>query len=387
MGEKKHNNTEKSTKNKSKGEGNLNETSKMNKRDNTSLSTQPSAQQGRVKRSSSVVQESNKGTGSNKRPKKERSTMEVQSVPSSSTTPTTPPPSSSSSSTSPSTTPTKKQKRCTRKTKKPVEYKPSPPPPVPLPVQESDIPVDWSGFFDCPEDWNEYAFGDIDPILDNVFIFPTKTPLGRAFKYHDYKEFQDYKERIHNTFGRDIVYCVDLSATRYPRYGTGDLSVSTEYKRFKTTPQAIPSDEQVDEFCQYIDSCREKDPDAIILVHCTHGINRTGYFLVHYLVKRFGLSVDLALATFAVCRKVALYDALLIETLFEKLGGKDCEMFKLPQYPRPNYDIKKEHKYNRVIQQRVSNNPLKSSFVPYGMQPKCKNIAWLREIVDRNKTI
>jgi hypothetical protein len=125
----------------------------------------------------------------------------------------------------------------------------------------------------------------------------------------------------------------------------------------KTTPQAIPSDDLVDRFCKHIDGIRQDDPDALIMVHCTHGVNRTGYFLVHYLVTRFNISVELALAVFALSRGVALYDAELIEALFEKLGGKNCRMYAKAWYPRFDESESKKLKYDDLIQQRIRDNP------------------------------
>lgn len=44
------------------------------------------------------------------------------------------------------------------------------------------------------------------------------------------------------------------------------------------------------------------DPDALVGVHCTHGLNRTGYFICHYMVDRLDMSPDDAIAKFEAAR-------------------------------------------------------------------------------------
>ncbi|KAI3383956.1 hypothetical protein SNEBB_006865 [Seison nebaliae] len=47
----------------------------------------------------------------------------------------------------------------------------------------------------------------------------------------------------------------------------------------------IPSDELVDTFIEIIDKFHKDNPDTYVLIHCLHGLNRTGYFICRYLIK------------------------------------------------------------------------------------------------------
>ena len=38
----------------------------------------------------------------------------------------------------------------------------------------------------------------------------------------------------------------------------------------------VPTEEQVAEFFNIVDDTLKKKPEAVIFIHCTHGINRTG---------------------------------------------------------------------------------------------------------------
>ena len=49
-------------------------------------------------------------------------------------------------------------------------------------------------------------------------------------------------------------------------------------------------------------------PGECVAVHCTHGINRTGFFVVTYLVECCGMHVEEAIAAFAAARSPGIWD-------------------------------------------------------------------------------
>ncbi|VDM00274.1 unnamed protein product [Schistocephalus solidus] len=51
-----------------------------------------------------------------------------------------------------------------------------------------------------------------------------------------------------------------------------------------------------------IDEVREKFPTGLIAVHCTHGINRTGYLICRYLIDHLDWPPEDALEEFALAR-------------------------------------------------------------------------------------
>lgn len=81
----------------------------------------------------------------------------------------------------------------------------------------------------------------------------------------------------------------------------GDIS----YYKFPTVSKQPPTKDEVCAFIELIDRIRSgrKDGDkALIGVHCHYGFNRTGFFLVSYLIEKEGYKVQDAIDTFERAR-------------------------------------------------------------------------------------
>ena len=66
------------------------------------------------------------------------------------------------------------------------------------------------------------------------------------------------------------------------------------------------SAERTLELCKNIDDSKEI---PVLLVHCTHGLNRTGLFICNYLVKKCGMDPEEAIKLFEEARGYSMkYD-------------------------------------------------------------------------------
>jgi protein tyrosine phosphatase len=131
--------------------------------------------------------------------------------------------------------------------------------------------------------------------------------------------------------GRNITAIIDVSGTSHPfKYYTQQSigKLKLKYKKVTTKPRETITDDMVNNFCSLVDTCFSNKPNTYILVHCTHGVNRTGFYICNYLVRMLSIPVHIALAYFAISRQVALYDPFLIELLFEMNKQKDSEMYR-----------------------------------------------------------
>ncbi|PNS13935.1 hypothetical protein CAC42_1426 [Sphaceloma murrayae] len=76
-----------------------------------------------------------------------------------------------------------------------------------------------------------------------------------------------------------------------------------EYHKFPTVSKLPPTVDEVRTFISLIDSLRakmrEEGVDGVIAVHCHYGFNRTGFFVVAYLIERLGMRLPDALNLFA----------------------------------------------------------------------------------------
>ncbi|KAF4552536.1 Alpha/beta hydrolase-like protein 3 [Elsinoe fawcettii] len=79
-----------------------------------------------------------------------------------------------------------------------------------------------------------------------------------------------------------------------------------EYHKFPTVSKLPPTVDEVRSFISLIDSLRtklkESNTDGVIAVHCHYGFNRTGFFIIAYLVERLGSRLQDALELFAETR-------------------------------------------------------------------------------------
>ncbi|KAG8440861.1 hypothetical protein GDO86_006555 [Hymenochirus boettgeri] len=83
---------------------------------------------------------------------------------------------------------------------------------------------------------------------------------------------------------------IDLTCTtRY--YSPEELPKSLKYAKIFTAGQEVPNDQNIYEFKNVVKQFLEEnsDNDKLIGVHCTHGLNRTGYLVCRYLIDVLGM--------------------------------------------------------------------------------------------------
>nr|GMD51183.1 mRNA-capping enzyme-like isoform X1 [Ipomoea batatas] len=78
---------------------------------------------------------------------------------------------------------------------------------------------------------------------------------------------------------------------------------------------------------------RQKHSKKYILVHCTHGHNRTGYMIVHYLMRTLPISVTQAIQIFAESRPPGIYKSDYIDALYTFYHEKKPETVVCPPTP------------------------------------------------------
>jgi pimeloyl-ACP methyl ester carboxylesterase/protein-tyrosine phosphatase len=153
-----------------------------------------------------------------------------------------------------------------------------------------------------------------DPIgpADKPIFRPMKT-LREADDVHCPKEFVAKWSHI-------IKDVVDISKDQ-PVYDPRGLErAGVQYHKFPTVSKVPPTGEEVSSFIQLIDEIRERrkaaGDDSLIGVHCHYGFNRTGYFIVCYLVERCGFGVKEATEAFAAARPNGIRHSHFLDRLY-----------------------------------------------------------------------
>lgn len=189
------------------------------------------------------------------------------------------------------------------------------------------IPDGWIG---CP------AVGQ--PLAN---LIPSKVPLGESFNdcippgsRYSVKQVL-HQQRV---LMRELGLVIDLTNTsRY--YHPSDWSTKG-IKHFKIACKgrdAVPDNESVNIFVyealRFFHNHKQSGQNKYILVHCTHGHNRTGFMIVNYLVRIQGLTVKEALQRFAAARPPGIYKQDYIDALFRFYHERKPETMLYPSTP------------------------------------------------------
>ncbi|BET02001.1 dual specificity phosphatase 11 (RNA RNP complex 1-interacting) [Nesidiocoris tenuis] len=112
-------------------------------------------------------------------------------------------------------------------------------------------------------------------------------------------------------------WTIDDLVKRYPNIGLViDLTLTTRYYNYEhlltrgvdyckiaCPGRVLPSEHLVSRFFAAIDTYIETHPGGeLVGVHCTHGVNRTGYMIARYLIQRMGFDLDKAIGCISKAR-------------------------------------------------------------------------------------
>ena len=170
-------------------------------------------------------------------------------------------------------------------------------------------------------------------------VAPAKAPLGRRFvsggavppelSFTPADVFDDFASK-----GMRLGLVLDLTNTGryYDPAEWGSRGVAHQ-KIFCPPRGRVPHPESVNHFCFEMLRFTSKFPQDFVLVHCTHGFNRTGFMLCSWMVRYGGISVAEAVAKFAQARPPGIYKDDYIEELFRYNHERRPANLKCPPVP------------------------------------------------------
>jgi protein-tyrosine phosphatase len=113
----------------------------------------------------------------------------------------------------------------------------------------------------------------------------------------------------------EISAVIDISHDN-PVYDPAGLEANgIPYHKFPTVSKQPPQPEEVHTFVELVDKIRSENHSGLITVHCHYGFNRTGFFLVSYLIERCGYRVEDAIEEFMQKRPPGIRHSHFIDTL------------------------------------------------------------------------
>uniref|UniRef100_L2G766 Dual specificity phosphatase n=1 Tax=Colletotrichum fructicola (strain Nara gc5) TaxID=1213859 RepID=L2G766_COLFN len=170
-------------------------------------------------------------------------------------------------------------------------------------------------------------------------VVPVSLPIGPKGKPAVFRAMKTLREAddVHcpaefvKNWGKIIKDVVDISHDQ-PVYDPRSMEKGgIRYHKFATVSKVPPSEGEVAHFVALVDKLREEQKkraeeegweavngeNQVIGVHCHYGFNRTGYFIVCYLVERCGLGVQEAIDTFAEARPNGIRHSHFLDKLHQ----------------------------------------------------------------------
>ncbi|XP_030365940.1 RNA/RNP complex-1-interacting phosphatase [Strigops habroptila] len=182
-----------------------------------------------------------------------------------------------------------------------------------------------------PDRWTEYI--PLGRRIPGTRFIAFKVPLKKSFdrNLHPEERFSphDLIKKIKEQ-KEELGLIIDLTyTTRY--YGPEELPASIFYSKILTMGHEIPNRHTVSQFkCVVKQFLRDnKNNDKLIGVHCTHGLNRTGYLVCRYLIDVEGMEANTAIELFNRARGHPIERINYIQHLQQRPVKKICGLNRL----------------------------------------------------------
>ncbi|PAV90627.1 hypothetical protein WR25_12197 [Diploscapter pachys] len=168
--------------------------------------------------------------------------------------------------------------------------------------------------------------------MEGTRFLPFKTPLDRSFfvgkpNIHEDEHFDvDSLIRLARENGKRIGLVIDLTNTSRYYDKTDWEKHDVQYVKLNCPGHEVDGrDDIVEKFNTIVEDfvTNSENDGKLIGVHCTHGLNRTGYLICRYLIDKLNWTAAAAISAFEVARKHPIERAAYKAKLYEaeaKLG-------------------------------------------------------------------
>ncbi|AVA31221.1 ptp [Oxyplax ochracea nucleopolyhedrovirus] len=152
-----------------------------------------------------------------------------------------------------------------------------------------------------PDEWHDYT--QCGNVIKDTNIICFKVPLkSEMFKYiTDDNDIWTVEKLIKQipTLGAVI----ELNDADKQYYQNEEIKLAgLLYKKINVASRVLPNQNLVNDFIDTMEKFIKKCPGMLIGVHCTHGVNRTGFMVCNYLIRKKGLSPLQAINRFEKAR-------------------------------------------------------------------------------------
>uniref|UniRef100_A0A8C3QMJ5 RNA/RNP complex-1-interacting phosphatase n=1 Tax=Cyanoderma ruficeps TaxID=181631 RepID=A0A8C3QMJ5_9PASS len=188
-----------------------------------------------------------------------------------------------------------------------------------------------------PERWTDYI--PLGCRMPGTRFIAFKVPLKKSFdqnllpeeRFSPHDLIRKVKEQK-----EELGLIIDLTyTTRY--YGREELPPTLRYSKILTMGHEIPNRKTILRFKYLVKRflTHNKDNDKLIGVHCTHGLNRTGYLVCRYLIDVEGMEPNAAIELFNKSRGHPIERTNYIQDLQKRTLKKNPGSTKKKPQPDP----------------------------------------------------
>ncbi|KAK4882210.1 hypothetical protein RN001_005529 [Aquatica leii] len=189
-----------------------------------------------------------------------------------------------------------------------------------------------------PDRWGQYS--SLGNVVVGTRFLPFKTPLKETICR---KHFQDtnhwFTPAILRKSAPMVKLVIDLtftdryySATEFSNYGVNHVKI-----KCPGGGERLPSPELLTKFNETVLAFMKSDDgdnqEALIGVHCTHGLNRTGYFICNYMVQFCDFTPLAAFQAFETARGYEIERGIYKMDIMQKSDKLKVKKYP-PQTPR-----------------------------------------------------
>uniref|UniRef100_A0A674GC15 RNA/RNP complex-1-interacting phosphatase n=1 Tax=Taeniopygia guttata TaxID=59729 RepID=A0A674GC15_TAEGU len=185
------------------------------------------------------------------------------------------------------------------------------------------------GGWRVPERWTKYA--PLGRRVPGTRFVAFKVPLSKGFDHNllPAERFspQDLIRKVQER-KEELGLIIDLTfTTRY--YGREELPPALCHAKVPTMGHQVPGRKSFMRFRSLVGKFLEDngDNDKLIGVHCTHGLNRTGYLVCRYLIEVEGMEPNTAIELFNKARGHPMERRNYIQDLQRR--AQSCELKSL----------------------------------------------------------
>lgn len=215
-----------------------------------------------------------------------------------------------------------------------------------------------------PNEWEKYQ--PVGRLIENTRIFAFKTPLildlqKRIYKDNRFTTIDLFRKVAENGYTLGLVINLNNTNRYYNRADIEGMTIA--YKEIPCPGRGfLNRSDFVKSFCKTIDEFLEenKDNNNIIGVHCTNGVNRSGYLICRYLIDSLGWSSHDALNAFEVARGYPIERGSFVQSLHKAdrenrlRGRRTNEQEPANEVNDLKTERKKKKKKKNLINQEIS---------------------------------